>query len=66
MLNRFNPMPPGVFARKALDQVARNKGIILIPAWYRGAWLLYRLFPSAGVSMLKKRFQNAADKLGIH
>jgi NAD(P)-dependent dehydrogenase (short-subunit alcohol dehydrogenase family) len=66
MLNRFNPIPAGVFASRALDQVARNKGIIVIPGRYRWPWLRYRLSPSASISILNKIFQKAADKLEIH
>ena len=66
MLNRFSPIPPGVFARKALDQVARNKGIIVIPGRYKWLWMMYRLSPSACISIHSKIFQKAADKLEIH
>ena len=65
MLDRYNPIPPDAFAHKALNQVARNKGIIVIPGWYRGAWMMYRLFPSVGIAVLKNKFQKAADKLEI-
>lgn len=66
MLNRFNPITAGVFACKALDQVARNKGIIVIPGRYRWPWLMYRLSPSASISILSKMYRKAADKLEIH
>jgi NAD(P)-dependent dehydrogenase (short-subunit alcohol dehydrogenase family) len=65
MMNKYSPIQSEVFARKALDQVARNKGIIVIPGRYRGAWMMYRLFPSAVLFVLKKIFQNGADKLGL-
>jgi NAD(P)-dependent dehydrogenase (short-subunit alcohol dehydrogenase family) len=43
---RLRPMPASVFARKALDQVARNKEIIIIPAWWRVLWWLERASPT--------------------
>jgi hypothetical protein len=34
-----------VFAAKVLDQVARNRAIIVVPAWWKGLWWLERLSP---------------------
>jgi NAD(P)-dependent dehydrogenase (short-subunit alcohol dehydrogenase family) len=65
-LNRFKPIPPEIFASKALDQVAKNKGIIVIPRRYKWLWMMYRLFPSGYISVLMKIFQKVADKLEIH
>lgn len=45
---RMRPMAPAVFAREVLDQVARNREIIIIPRWWRWFWYLGRL--SIGLS----------------
>lgn len=43
--DRFRPMEPRDFARAALDRVAENQGLIVIPRWYRALWLVERLSP---------------------
>jgi NAD(P)-dependent dehydrogenase (short-subunit alcohol dehydrogenase family) len=42
---RMRPMDPAKFARKALRAVARNRAIIVFPAWWKIIWWLYRLSP---------------------
>lgn len=46
MVERYHPMDPTVFARRALDAVARNKMIIIQPWWWRMFWWLERLSPA--------------------
>ena len=48
MWERLRPMDPDRFARKALDQVARNREIIILPGWWRFVWWLNRLSPGLG------------------
>jgi NAD(P)-dependent dehydrogenase (short-subunit alcohol dehydrogenase family) len=43
---RLRPMHPDLFAAKALDAVARNRGLIIIPAWWRLLRVIGSLFPS--------------------
>jgi NAD(P)-dependent dehydrogenase (short-subunit alcohol dehydrogenase family) len=43
---KMRPMPPRVFARKAIDAVLRNDAIIVIPGWWKALWYLDRLSPS--------------------
>ena len=43
---RFRPMDVGRFATKVIDQVARNRAIIVVPAWWKLLWWLDRLSPS--------------------
>lgn len=65
MIKKFRPMPPDRFAKKALDRVAKNKAVVVLPSWYRMIWWLHRLFPSMGVSMARKQFQEMQAKLGM-
>ena len=48
---RLRPMHPDLFAAKALDAVARNRGLIIIPAWWRLLRVIGALFPSLGVAL---------------
>ena len=41
-------MPPDVFAAKVLRQVARNRGTIIVPWWWRGVALFHRAAPRLG------------------
>jgi NAD(P)-dependent dehydrogenase (short-subunit alcohol dehydrogenase family) len=43
---RFRPMDPRDFARAALDCVAKNQGVIVVPRWYKALWLLERMSPT--------------------
>lgn len=46
MWEEQKPISPEEFVRKSLDAVARNKGIIVVPAVWKLFWWLFRL--SAG------------------
>jgi NAD(P)-dependent dehydrogenase (short-subunit alcohol dehydrogenase family) len=63
MIKKFRPIPPEKFAVKALDQLARNKAIIIVPAKYKLIWWIHRLFPSGAVSLAGKHFQEMQMKL---
>ena len=63
MMERFKPMPPNIFARKALDAVAKNKAIIIIPSWCKVFWWINRLSPSLGISMARKSYQDIQKRL---
>ena len=56
MWDRFHPISPDTFARKALSAVARNKAIIVIPSWWKAFWALDRLFPSLTMYMARKSY----------
>ena len=43
---RFRPMDPDRFAARALDQIARNKAIIVAPRWWYVLFWLNRLSPA--------------------
>ncbi|MEW6667925.1 MAG: SDR family oxidoreductase [Thermodesulfobacteriota bacterium] len=57
MWESLKPMPPGLFAEKALDAVAKNKAVIIQPSWWKKFWLINRLSPSIGISLAEKRFR---------
>ena len=57
MWESFNPMPPAEFAEKALDAIARNKAVIVVPSWWKRFWWINRLTPSFGLALAQKRFE---------
>jgi len=57
MWERLKPMPPNIFASKALDAVAKNKAIIIIPSWWKLFWWINRLSPSLGISLAQKSYE---------
>jgi short-subunit dehydrogenase len=65
MIEKFKPISPNVFAKKALHSVAKNKAIIVVPAWWKLFWLLNRLFPSMGIHLVGKRFQKIQKRFGF-
>jgi hypothetical protein len=46
MWERLRPMNADVFARKTLDDVARNRAVIVHPAWWRAVRFLNSVAPS--------------------
>lgn len=60
---RFKPMAPNIFARKALGAIARNEAIIIIPSWWKLFWWMNRLSPSLGISLAQKLYQNMQKKV---
>ena len=60
---RLRPMPAPVFARKALDQVARNKATIIVPGWWRVFWWLERAFPALALFVARKGVERARQLL---
>lgn len=62
---KLKPMPPDVFAYKAINSVAKNKAIIIVPSWWKLFWWINRLFPSMGINLAEKSFQKMQKQLGI-
>ena len=60
---RLKPMAPNLFARKALDAIAKNEAIIIIPSWWKLFWWMNRLSPSLGISLSQKLYQNMQKKV---
>ncbi len=48
---RLRPMPAERFVAKVLDDVARNRAIIVVPRWWKLFWWLDRLSPSLSLAM---------------
>jgi short-subunit dehydrogenase len=59
-------MPAGVFARKALDAVARNEAIIVIPSWWKLFWWMNRLSPSWMMSIAQHEYKKAQKAYNIN
>ena len=57
MWDRLRPMSPDVFARKALDAVAMNKSIIVIPSWWKLFWYADRLLPALTMALSTQSFR---------
>lgn len=51
---RLRPMLPERLAAKALKQIARNKPIIVVPAWWKLIWWVHRLSPTMGLWLARK------------
>lgn len=51
------PMDVSVFARKVLDQVARNRAIIVVPGWNRIFWWIERVSPTLAVFLMQMAFK---------
>lgn len=58
LIEKFKPMSPDTFARKALDAIAKNKAIIVIPSWWKLLWWVDRLSPSLTILQLRKSYQD--------
>ncbi len=54
---KLKPMPADSFAVKALDAVAKNKAIIIVPSWWKIIWWLNRLSPSLMISFMTKAYE---------
>lgn len=53
----FRPMDVSIFARKVLDQVARNRAIIVVPGWFKIFWWIERASPTLGAFLARKAFE---------
>lgn len=53
---RTRPMDPADFARRAIDAVARNEPLIVLPSWYRLVWWLQRISPALGMSLARRMY----------
>jgi len=62
---KFKPMPPNTFAAKALDLIAKNKAIVVLPSRWKIIWFFCRMFPSRSISIVGKSFQEMQRKLDI-
>ena len=47
-------MAPDVFAKKALDRIAKNKAVIVLPASYKMLWWINRFSPTIAIGLAQK------------
>ncbi|HJQ83609.1 MAG TPA: SDR family NAD(P)-dependent oxidoreductase, partial [Candidatus Binatia bacterium] len=60
---RTRPMDVRRFAAKALDQVARNRAIIVVPGWWKLFWWLERLSPALSLAIGARLVAEARKEL---
>ena len=61
------PMSPERFAERALNFIAKNRAIIIVPSWWRIVWWLYRLSPTLGFCLGawgRRKYMEIAKKAG--
>ena len=58
MWDRLKPMSPDAFAEQALDAIARNKSIIVIPSWWKLFWYADRYVPAVTMAFARKMFRD--------
>jgi NAD(P)-dependent dehydrogenase (short-subunit alcohol dehydrogenase family) len=56
-LEMLRPMTPEKFAPKVLRAVAKNKPIIVVPAWWKLLWWINRLSPALGLLVARRMFK---------
>jgi NAD(P)-dependent dehydrogenase (short-subunit alcohol dehydrogenase family) len=54
LFEKMKPMDVDEFARRATDDISRNRGIIIHPKKWRWIWLLTRLFPGLADAVGRK------------
>lgn len=60
---RLRPTPAARLAELALDAVARNRAIIVVPARWRLHWWLDRLSPALSAAVTKRLFERARREM---
>ncbi|MBI2270620.1 MAG: SDR family oxidoreductase [Bacteroidetes bacterium] len=66
IFKKIKPIDAGLFARKALKQIARNKAIIVIPSFYKVRILLYNLFPGVYNYILRMAYRKFNRERALH
>ena len=65
MWEKMKPMPADLFAEKALNAIAKNEPIIIIPSWWKMIWRLHRFFPLFGLNLAQKQYQDMQKQMGL-
>jgi NAD(P)-dependent dehydrogenase (short-subunit alcohol dehydrogenase family) len=60
---RFRPMAPELFARRAIDAVLRNEAVIVLPKWWKAFWYLERLSPQLSLRLSEAAHQRLEAEL---
>ncbi len=63
LMNNTRPIPVDTFVKIALKQIAKNKAIIVVPAFYKVVWGLGRLSPVLGIRLSTFIFQTMRKQL---
>jgi short-subunit dehydrogenase len=63
MWERLRPMDPDVFARKTLRALARNQGVVIVPAWWRVLRFLNAIFPSLAEALGRRELRRVAAQM---
>ena len=50
-------MKVDAFARKALDRIAKNDAVIVLPSGYRLLWDINRMSPSLAIALSRQIYQ---------
>jgi NAD(P)-dependent dehydrogenase (short-subunit alcohol dehydrogenase family) len=61
MWEEQRPISAEEFVKKSLDAVAKNKGIIVVPAFWKLFWWLFRLSPSLCLNIAIKKFRDLVE-----
>jgi short-subunit dehydrogenase len=61
---KYKPMDPDDFAREALDAVAKNQDIIIIPASWKRYWQINGLFPSRLIKQTQEDYESQLKLIG--
>jgi short-subunit dehydrogenase len=64
MWERLRPMDASKFAGEALDDVAANRGIIVVPRAWRVVWWLSRVVPALAERVGAAGFEDVRRKFG--
>ena len=63
LVERSRPMEPAAFARQALNAVARNRAIIIVPGGWKLLWWLNRLSPSFVLWLIRRMYRSLKRQL---
>jgi NAD(P)-dependent dehydrogenase (short-subunit alcohol dehydrogenase family) len=63
MWEEMRPISPEECARQAVEAVAKNKAIVVIPKWWKGVWRIYRLSPNLGLRLARKYYLAGRKKV---
>lgn len=65
MWRRMQPMPVDAFARRSLDDIARNKAIVVWPIGGKLFWLIDRLSPGLAIRMARSMYDSNQKLMGL-
>lgn len=63
VFERMRPLDPARFAERALRQLARNRAIVIVPAWWRLLWWLERASPALSARLSARAYRRVRERL---